>query len=267
MLSGYLIFEQSAKKGRVFISNEYNHASGGIPVPYMRYPDSLQKQISSQFDKRYRTFFNDILVNNSNCLPPNVNVISWNYDLQLEGSYCRDYKTSLELAQKRLNVFPSKSYDSSIQNGHTIKLNGTAGINFSENSSSGFENFISGFDDDVESVCGFLVDAFNRNYEVNYSRPTLTFAFESNQEAIRSKDQAKRILEETNYLVIIGYSFPTMNNPIDKELFSNCNIDRIYLQIPSEYQKKILQNIRKIDSELAEACELIDDCDEFFIPS
>jgi hypothetical protein len=46
------------------------------------------------------------------------------------------------------------------------------------------------------------------------------FAWEKTNVALQAREYAKAILSETDILVIIGYSFPTFNDEIDKELFT-----------------------------------------------
>ncbi|MBA2610525.1 MAG: hypothetical protein H0U95_01045 [Bacteroidetes bacterium] len=64
-----------------------------------------------------------------------------------------------------------------------------------------------------------------------------TFAWENDSISQGAISCAENILKETNILVIIGYSFPTFNDDIDKRLFKllkeSTNFKKIYFQDPN----------------------------------
>lgn len=264
LLSDYLIFEQTEKGEEIFRTNHNN--LGSIPSQKNMYDDDLQKLIRTKFDKRYRTFLNDVYDERAQSLKHGVNIISWNYDLQIEGSFCRDYDMSLDSAQRYLNVFPSKHFDADIASSKIIKLNGTAGVNYGESSRSGFENFITGFDEHVVHVVPLLIQSFHQHFRDSQINPTLTFGFENTAEALNARSYAKQVLDNTDILVIIGYSFPRVNSDIDREVLFSSEGEEFYLQVPNASGEIIRNNIRRIDPEIADALTVIPNCTQFNIP-
>ena len=63
-----------------------------------------------------------------------------------------------------------------------------------------------------------------------------SYAWENDQTSIGAIENAQRILKETEVLVIIGYSFPTFNDAIDKSLFNvlkSNKLNKVYYQDPN----------------------------------
>ncbi|MBL7930630.1 MAG: hypothetical protein JNL60_01940 [Bacteroidia bacterium] len=61
-----------------------------------------------------------------------------------------------------------------------------------------------------------------------------TFAWEGNDAANKAISHAEDILSVTDYLVIIGYSFPVFNREIDKRILQKGrNVKKIFLQNPT----------------------------------
>lgn len=257
--SGFFVFEQ-LKKENPLLTQETEPAFGLSSV-YKSYPKEIDKLVTNQFDKRYRTFFNNFFDPTTDSLPSNINIISWNYDVQIEGSYCRAQNCSLDLAQKKLNINPSPSYRESNSKSEIIKLNGTAGLFL--NDTGIYENQINNFNEGLNKFISNHIKLLNNP---SYTH-ALSFAFEHKNEFDNRKKKAKEIITNSEILVIIGYSFPRMNNEIDKYILSELsNLSHIYLQVPQSDFRKIQRNISRFDSDLAEGVELIDDLGEFFIP-
>ncbi len=259
IISGFFLFEQLKKNNTLY--TQHVEPDLGIPPYYIPYSDTINKLVKTQFDKRYRTFFNNYFDQTTDRLPSKINIISWNYDLQIEGSYCRAKSCSLDLAQTNLNINPSPHYRESDNVSEIIKLNGTAGIFVSNDLK--YSNHIANFNEN-------LIDVLKTNISLTYNNGdsySLSFAFEHKKTFNNIKKRATKIIANTDILVIIGYSFPQMNNEIDKSILSDTgNISKIYIQIPQNDFDRVIRNIKRCGLFFAESVEHINDVYEFHIP-
>jgi hypothetical protein len=135
---------------------------------------------------------------NSISIPKNFNLISWNYDFQFEITAYNDIKNEPVL-KGALN----KKVDNlglSILN-----LNGTSLVS---------DKIISEESFGAKSLIEFIIDiyiAFFYNEEENQ----LKFAWEKSENISTLNNFA----EESKYVVIIGYSFPSFNRDVDNAYF------------------------------------------------
>lgn len=187
-----------------------------------------------------------------------IKFVSWNYDNQLEKALSLFSGTN-----DIVNTFENyKIYPYNFSNGNdsnVIHLNGIAGMfeRKEENNKSfiGDENFQNKLIKDVtiKILKDYANDEFtNKNY--------FTFAWEDDNVSKEGLKQAEKLMNETEILVVIGYSFPTFNDQIDKKLFSilgkSNKLKMIYYQDPnasiellnsrfgiSEKKIKIIHNI------------------------
>lgn len=253
ILSCYIIFEQLAKPDGMNLSFS---------------DTNLEKMILTSLDKRYRTFWGNY-VNGPNSLPSeNVKVLSWNYDMQFEFSYSKLKQYSLSYTQQDLQVFPSHLKKIELNKFCLIKINGTAGL-YAGSNSEGPKNL---FDLNKHKLDHYnieiLIDFFNDNYRrVNY-KPVFYFAWEKNSITNEVREYAKEILNDTNILVIIGYSFPTFNREIDRELFKGITkLDKVYYQAPKYDLDSLIMKLEGINPILKNNLIPIDDLFSFHIPN
>lgn len=157
-------------------------------------------------------------------LPENVRFVSWNYDYQLE------------LALQNFNSSP-KSYPNSTNNTYKdypsiVHLNGIAGL-FSEGN-----NFSYVFDRITHAFLRELLENILPIYErmskpgssnFNFNR-SFTYIWESNDLSKKAKEMALNVFKNTEYLIIIGYSFPVFNREFDRQLLSGRTFKKIYYQ-------------------------------------
>lgn len=106
--------------------------------------------------------------------------------------------------------------------------------------------------------------AINQYDNLNYHLvPSVNFAWEAVQS--NAVKQAKRILSATESLVVIGYSFPIFNREIDKLIFQDSKISRVYLQCSAQDAEgiaaRIITSLKK-DIHV----EFIPDLNQYFIP-
>jgi hypothetical protein len=235
-------------------------------------------------DLRYDAFIASIAekVGEKLVLPPNINILTWNYDLQLELSL-RNFLQINDFndLEKRISFIPN-STNKCIEKGafSIVKLNGTA---------SGYENdgsvskdikfrrrnldvFLSGYSND-EQVSNEKYNALVRGYdrsEIRKLHSTIHYSWENTEMTEQIRNSAFNIASKTNILVTIGYSFPTFNRDIDRKLLNNSSIEKIFVQTNSK--ESALVNIEKakslIDSSITQHIEFIpiSNANEFYIP-
>lgn len=230
---------------------------------YKRFPDynkgSIWEQIGTNIDYRYDVFFATLLENNNEVLhlPDTINIISWNYDNQFEYAYREFLKEKyVEDTQTLLNIYPTQ-IGNSLQReiSKIIRLNGACNI----------LHFKAGdlieitFAKQLEYLLGGVPIANQINFAWEKDNP--------NQK--NGLEHAKKILQGTKELVIIGYSFPIFNKEIDTLLLTEGDFQKIYIQVPTEKEfNKVRSRICNMTEyeENSTIFEHVDDPDQFYIP-
>lgn len=95
ILSSYLSFEQLKKPADFKLYSD----EMGTENSYKEVSDEIQKSVKNIIDKRYRTFWSEILTEKVKTLPPQLNIVSWNYDSQFETSYGEIYNQGISSVQ------------------------------------------------------------------------------------------------------------------------------------------------------------------------
>jgi SIR2-like domain len=181
----------------------------------------LLEQSLKPVDKRYDNFFASILTPVAGIpkLPKDVNIITWNYDTQLEKSY-EGFCSNLEIA-----------FEKFLQSKNIIRLNGSCGFPYAiETKYLGYTEFSIDF---LESVIQ-LYDKFMNPLEPKF-RPGISFAWGKKD----IEDKVKQELQGTTTLVIIGYSLPYFNREIDQMIINAMRptLVKIFIQVQEkEYQ-------------------------------
>lgn len=197
-------------------------------------------QSRSRVDIRYDSFFASILANNPSLFPPNLRILTWNYDYQFEKSYAeyyRDYR--IEACQTKLNVYSKNSrapHFNSDQFG-IVKLNGTASLILDEN--KGYPiSIITTVNHEYDSK---LVETLLRNYALmhhvgstkNKLSSTISFAWEDYDRGMVAISNAIAATKDTEILVVIGYSFPFFNRLVDRDIIRAMKgLKKVYFQAP-----------------------------------
>ncbi len=197
-------------------------------------------------------------------LPGNVNIITWNYDVQFELAF-REYKNdTIAKIQKENQILPSTAWykedTSSYSSGKfsLIRLNGIIGIKSLKSMEDKLQDT---YIDDliarptINELCNIFTDLdktdelsweksisfFNYNWEYQYENVGNVY-----QGYNQIHQYARKIMENTDILIVIGYSFPIFNRKFDadliKRLVNNCK--HIYIQ--DQYPKIIAERIRSI---------------------
>lgn len=185
----------------------------------------LLEQSLNPTDKRYDSFLASILSPGSDGRPQwpeGVNVITWNYDTQLEKSYkefCRDANFVYEGITNSKNI---------------TRLNGACGVPdriemrdlcHSEFDKSFFEKVWNLFDAQMKRSQPYL--------------PSISFAWEKTdfEEAII------RSVRGTTTLIVIGYSFQYFNRDVDEFLLLNMvglgGLEKIFIQVAESEQSSV----------------------------
>ncbi|MEO1032255.1 MAG: hypothetical protein AAFX55_12660 [Bacteroidota bacterium] len=181
-------------------------------------------------DKRYDSFFASIL-DDINTLPGAIKILTWNYDSQLEIAFKNfsDYpldvcKSILKCQSKSLS---NRYKDLDPGSFGIYKINGTTDVNFGRNNE---KPFITDLDiNDNKLIEKFLFG--NNSLESNNLDFTLSFAWENHNDSFFNK--ISNSIQNTEVLVIIGYSFPFFNRKVDEFILNSMpNLKKIYVQDP-----------------------------------
>lgn len=189
--------------------------------------------IKKKLDKRILIFLTTIL-QHQQVFPTNIKILSWNYDFQIETA-AENFKkesfnnrgTSISHSPALLSYYPSLGFSYRDTDLDLFHLNGMAGYYRNENISDhlfinkkipDYNTLLKYLRENVQSLSDYLSFAWER-YQNNNLFTLIT-----------------PILERTNVLVIIGYSFPFFNREIDKQIFNvlkyNNEFHKIYYQDP-----------------------------------
>jgi hypothetical protein len=204
---------------------------------------SIEQLINKKLDNRYLSFITSIC--DHKIFPTNVNIISWNYDFQFQLAYFklfgpqRVHKSPNGVTVSNTNGFSyypsSGNYFSLVasnfeSNFNLVQLNGIAGFNIDESKYWAENIFLSSNEQEFKNYQAIL--EFHEN-------SMLSFAWESHDSTHplnKRIEIAKKIVIETDYLIIIGYSFPFFNRSIDSEIFKALiekgTLKKIFFQDP-----------------------------------
>ncbi len=243
-----------------------------------------------QVDPRYDSFFATLLNTETKSLDDRINIISWNYDLQLELAYQEFYEK--ENPQVNLGVYPNglEINESKLreQGGRfrVIKLNGSAGMVFyPERYPSSIKGdffpkigkdnditFQEALEINVPSIeC--LLKVYSNSLNRDPTESSIQFAWEKNHTSSDKLKFAEELMAATDVLVVIGYSFPNFNRKVDKELLAalpSTKKVKIYYQDDEKRVDGLIQRLRGILPTRPEAfafdVQPYTDLDQFFIP-
>lgn len=214
-------------------------------------------------DPRYDTFFISTLNQDGYNFPNNLKFLSWNYDLQMEAAYRNIVnqdnnflKFNYEYKKFKKDEFTS------------IKLNGSC--NFSQHSdlfplNKGIlSDGISSKDLDFSLGYGYL-QLKNKAKIYDNGRIDINFAWYRDWSFI---SKVAENYDQTEILVVIGYSFPFFNREVDRKIIRSMeNLRKIYIQDrrPKDIESRFLsilpdwkeRNINIIP---------VEDVNEFFLP-
>lgn len=178
------------------------------------------EQLNRPSDKRYDVFLGSLLQRENDQLifPRNIQIISWNYDFQIE----------LSLA-KILGVNPDKIDVSEVFEPHQfVRVNGAVLCPESFKKSNKEPKYVNGID--VYKCWPLIKKAGTSLYRNRDSIGAIKFAWEEE----RNFSEINSF--KPNVTVIVGYSFPTFNREVDLNLFETYYSDQsdpVYIQCNS----------------------------------
>tara|TARA_R110001599_G_scaffold8439_8_gene40958 strand:+ start:206 stop:1318 length:1113 start_codon:yes stop_codon:yes gene_type:complete len=227
--------------------------------------DKNKKTKYSQIDKRYFSLLS-VLLDKGNPNPqlnPNVSFISWNYDLQLETAYKSFIHDSEKHNLEHVNRF-FKFYDRENKN-DILHLNGFRGYFNYDNTL--YPNVVVKPNKTIEDYLLGILDnkkQFKNQIKVDYTN-NIKYAWEGNNESLAS---AINVLEKTNLLIVVGYSFPSYNRETDSKMIAslgsksvNKEIKQVIYQNPN-INRELLENICGSNIEVKH----IENTSQFHIP-
>jgi hypothetical protein len=221
-------------------------------------------------DSRYDTFFANILETNLH-FPPNIRVISWNYDSQFELAYS-GYDEQGELLVGSKNAKLDIDYE-------IIKINGTASF---ERQTS-----IAKLRKEVWDRIWAIKDKPNHSEQLQREQTWLlefiflyqlyvvgkkdnthlSFAFDSSQPSEKILSRVDKIISQTDALVIIGYTFPFFNREIDRKILQRLKPNaKIYIQDLNP--KSVRQSLEAVltDEQRQVQIKEIERTEQFYLP-
>ena len=203
------------------------------------------EQARNRIDMRYDSFFASIIKEKIQNLPKNIKVLSWNYDFQFEKAFSSYTGYSeLNLNQDMLHVFTKFSKNYPINDNFSIcKINGTTSF-FTQRSSQRyfFNNLNEPFN--IKLIERVLSNYFGLLNLEDKLYPGLSFAWEKWEEGdFNIVKRSIACTENTDILVVIGYSFPFFNRDVDREIIGSMkNLNKVYFQSidPNDIKERFL---------------------------
>lgn len=178
-------------------------------------------------------------INETPVLEDNIKFITWNYDTQLERALALfTNKSKLCDALDLFNVYPY-NYPAKKINPTIVHLNGVAGIytvpdDIQTKTLFNRTNETGSIENILNKTLYFLDSIEKRSLSNN---TCFTYAWEEDEISVGALQYSEEIIKQTDILVVVGYSFPTFNDKIDKKLFQifteNGRSGKIYFQDPN----------------------------------
>lgn len=200
-----------------------------------------------RIDTRYMGWL-ALLMERDSGFSKRVNVISWNYDLQLEQAVAifRDYPDLSSLhSDHHISIYPRPTSDPTAcsKPPTLVRLNGVAGHADLGSTLRALYNTLhakrGSRSEYIKSLFGFYKEYDKREQVALYSmKKTLNFAWEDNPSSKEALRLATIAMSQAKVLVVIGYSFPSFNRVVDKALYKtfmtgNLEEKKVVLQNPS----------------------------------
>lgn len=194
-------------------------------------------------------------------LRDNVKFVTWNYDLQIESAY-KKFTDIINYSDVDKHLpfkpeSPAKKLDICHLNGyHGLIKHPKAELVLDSKITSDYKSII-------ENLAKIIVPDLKENM-ISFSN-NISYAWEPDSEIAKvTRLKAQQIFEKTDFLVVIGYSFPPFNYEIDKELFNNFKkTNRIIIQDPNADSRYIAETFGLIEKNIS----VVDKVEQFVIPN
>jgi len=217
-------------------------------------------------DPRYDTFLISIIDSNPYKFPENLKFLNWNYDLQMEIAHGRlSGRNNHDISY---SLFNTEGTDLKKNKFSSVKINGSC--NF-KGRFSDLLPLINGIlmseclKDDLDFALSYGYLQIKNRQRVYEGNININFAWYQTGEFINKMSE---LHNETEILVVIGYSFPFFNREIDRNIIRNmANLKKIYIQdlVPENVKSRflsILPDWKKRDIKIIP----VNDVTEFFLP-
>jgi len=213
-------------------------------------------------DSRYDTFLANVLEEGSLMLPPEISIISWNYDSQIENAY-KAYNPNGGLPLFEKNI--QGEWPQITNSGRIVKINGSA--TFEDKSTIQFIK-----QDEENMPAALQIMEFYHDSQVDTSqigldfKTHLSFAWEDSDNSDKLKSTLGQTTNDTEIVVVIGYSFPFFNRLTDRAIFNGMpNLKKVYVQDINA--DAVVQAIHAVlPSERKVNIEPIRNCEQFYLP-
>lgn len=263
-LTTYLLFEQLSKTNfdieKLFIHIEKNGE-------YINDNRQHFNRINLDLDYRYDAFWATILRNDGTGvkIPDEINIISWNYDIQVEKSYMNFTGLTFDDTVEKLNIVGLKQEipENDLQFSKLIKLNGSAVIFKNERFDDLFDFQNHKLD---ESAFDIIYDSLKqRRTEI---KNCLRFAWENDTIKTQARERARNIIRNSDIIIVIGYSFPYFNREVDQYILQDVSTEMgrqsVYLQLLEKDYKDVIFRLRSVRNGIEPIPFL--QTDQFYIP-
>jgi len=234
----------------------------------------MLEQVRQPVDSRYDSFWAALLEPDLEkfATEARLNIVSWNYDVQLEKSLLKFTNRMLADIHSILQVYPFSTSKSPTHEPSKIdatrfsavKLNGTASV-FESNG----QIVDPVYWQHPEVTANAITDIANyyqrgRHQHPNKLYPSLSFAWEDrNRIALQ---QASDASAESEVLIIIGYSFPFFNRKIDRALLESMKkLRQVYIQVRAIDGAAVRERFQTFRPDIQHITSISDE-GQFYIP-
>lgn len=221
----------------------------------------LWEQAGHGPDNRYDTFLANVLEMPNLNLPHDISILSWNYDSQIELAY-RSYGKAQGLIVYEKNTVGQ--WPELTDYGRIIKLNGRASVVDSPIIHAILNN-------KKLPLALQLIIIYDHIHidtrEIGFQfKNHLSFAWEEAYYKDKWLSTINATIEDTEQVVVIGYSFPYFNREIDRHVFRNMpKLEKVYVQdINTAAVRQAMQAV--LPADLSVSTIPISDCGQFYLP-
>ena len=221
----------------------------------------LWEQAGHGPDNRYDTFLANVLEMPNLNLPHDISILSWNYDSQIEQAY-RSYGKAQGLIVYEKNT--EGKWPELTDYGRIIKLNGRASLVDSP--------IIHAILNDKRLPLALQLIIIYAHIHIDTReigfqfKNHLSFAWEEANFKDEWLSTIKSTIEDTEQVVVIGYSFPFFNREMDRFVFRNMpKLEKVYIQDINT--NAIVQSIHAVlPTNISVSTIPISDCGQFYLP-
>lgn len=228
--------------------------------------NKIREKHFEDIDHRYLGLLSNYLEKKDQTIILNKDVkfISWNYDSQLERALSLFAAVNdTEQAIEKFSVYPYNYKHNTSPN--IVHLNGIAGL-YAEQNLGETKTYFDKVKKEKNILNVFKESLFTINSDKVSNGKYFTFAWEDDVISKGAIESAEKILNETEILVVIGYSFPTFNDQIDKRLMNilskSDKYKMVYYQDPNASKELLISRFGIPEKKIT----IIKDTNQFILP-